>query len=83
MDILAIASEASEKPEQPQILSLIRESRNFNVPFWDAPLLQWPWWLKLETSECYRAEIDHQERISFNLNQKAKLLENSLNNNGS
>mgnify|MGYP007024657819 CR=1 FL=1 len=79
MDLLAVASEPAEKPEQPQILSLIRESRLFNVPYWDAPLLQWPWCLKLEAAECYRAEYDYQERIAFNLNQKAQLLEKSIN----
>lgn len=83
MDILAIASQTDEKPEQPEVLAIIRESKQFGTPYWDAPLRQWPWYLKLEVSEMYRAEYDHEERITFNLNQKAKLLEKSLNNNGS
>lgn len=79
MAMLAVAS-TEEKPDQPEILGMVRESRNFEVPFWDAPLLQWPWYLKLETSECYRAEYDYQERITFNLNQQAQQLENKLKN---
>jgi hypothetical protein len=82
MTLLTVTAEITEKPEQPQILSMIRESRLFNVPFWDAPLLQWPYILKAEANECYRAEHDYQERVAFNLNQRAKILEKNINNNG-
>jgi len=71
--LLAVASEP-EKPEQPQILSMIRESRLFNVPYWDAPLLQWPYLLKAEANACYRAENEHEERIAFNLKRRAQAI---------
>ena len=80
MSLLTVAT-PTEKPEQPQILAMVRESRLFNVPFWDGPLLQWPYILKAEANEVYRAESDHQERMAFNSLQRAESLEKSLKQN--
>lgn len=80
MTLLTIATQ-NDKPEQPQILGMVRESRLFDVPFWDAPLLQWPYILKMEANEVFRAENDYQERTAFNLNQRAEALKKNLTNN--
>ncbi len=76
MSLLMVASEPEEKPEQPEILSLVRESRLFGIPVWDAPLLQWPSVLRQEWNACLKAENEH----AYRLVQNQRISESANNN---
>jgi hypothetical protein len=73
--LLQLATE-NEDPEQPQILAIIRETKRFGIPYYDAPLPQWPYILRMEWNICIDAEIEFTELQLLNARLKARFASN-------
>lgn len=71
--LLALSLEVDdEEPEQPEVLSILRQSRRFNVPCWPGTILEWPYILLQELNVAIDAENDYHRRVEINLRKRAE-----------
>lgn len=68
--LLALSLEPVEAPEQPEILSILRQSRRFNVPYFPGAIYDWPYIFTLELNTAIDAEQDYERRVAFNLRKR-------------
>lgn len=67
-DLLSLSTEdVTEVPEPPEALLILRESRHFNVPVYDAPILMWPYLLRQELIAVINTEQEHEAKLAANL----------------
>jgi hypothetical protein len=66
----------NDDPEQPQILSILREQKRLGTPYYDAPIPHWPYILRMEMNYAIDAEIEHTELQLANARLKARYASN-------
>jgi hypothetical protein len=64
--LFALATEDIDKPEQPEILTLVRQMRNTGLAFWEGGLAAQPYLLNLEIQTCHNAEIAFRNQALAN-----------------
>jgi len=72
LDLLFQSMESPDKPEQPQTLQILRESRRFNVPIFSQSLFDWPYIARLELNVCIDVENEYQRRKNVNQANQTK-----------
>ncbi len=68
--MLALALE-NEAPEQPEVLSILRQARRFNIPVFNGSFHDWPYHATQEMNAAIEAEIEHKNLLALNV--KARL----------
>lgn len=71
-DLFALALEPEEKPDQPEVLKMLRQSRLFNIPVFNGSVQDWPYIATLELQTCIEAEDDQQLQLATNIRLQAK-----------
>ena len=55
-----------DSPEQPEVLTLVRQMRNLGLAFWEGGLAAQPYLLSLEIQTCHNAEFEFKNRLLAN-----------------
>jgi uncharacterized protein YprB with RNaseH-like and TPR domain len=64
------------KPEQPEVLYILRQSRLFNIPVFNGAYHDWPYLARLEIMCCINAENEYDaikevnQRLALNSARK-------------
>ncbi len=61
-----------EAPEQPEVLSVLRQSRRLGVPAFNGSYQDWPYIATLELNACIDAEQEHKDLLLYALKALAE-----------
>jgi hypothetical protein len=68
--LLKLAMEDEDSPEQPEVLSLIRESRLLGIPIIEGSIFELPFIFRLELNTVLSAEQEFKRLAAANIRQQ-------------